>query len=79
MLGAMRSGEDADHKPGGEPDELMQIPEVREQMEKMLFDHWNKRSWVNLPVRIKHASYSNQTYLGTCNITLHVRDDWSDR
>jgi hypothetical protein len=45
MREAMGNGEGADPGPGGEPDELMNIPEVREHMEKVLFEHWN--GWVD--------------------------------
>jgi hypothetical protein len=41
MLEAVRSGEGADHERGGGPDELINIPEVRELMEATLFEHWN--------------------------------------
>jgi hypothetical protein len=45
MREAMGNSEGADPGPGGEPDELIKIPEVRAHMEKVLFEHWN--GWVD--------------------------------
>jgi hypothetical protein len=48
MLETNRDWEGEKAKPGPDQDELMQIPEVREQIEKTLFAHW--KNWVDAKI-----------------------------
>ncbi len=48
MLKTIRDREDEMPEPGPDQDELLQIPEVREQIEKTLFAHWEK--WVDAKI-----------------------------
>jgi hypothetical protein len=48
MLEAIRDREGETAKPGPDQNELLQIPEVREQIEKTLFAHWE--NWVDAKI-----------------------------
>jgi hypothetical protein len=48
MLETIREQEGERAEPGPDQDELMQIPEVREQIEKTLFAHWE--NWVDAKI-----------------------------
>ena len=48
MLETIRDREDEMAEPGPDQDELMQINEVREQIEKTLFAHWE--NWVDAEI-----------------------------
>jgi hypothetical protein len=48
MLETIRDRKDEMAEPGSDQDELMQVPEVREQIEKTLFAHW--KNWVDAEI-----------------------------